>query len=718
MARNRNRLAEEKSPYLLQHAHNPVDWYPWGVEALRRAEEENKPILVSIGYSTCHWCHVMEKESFMDPAVAELMNRHYICIKVDREERPDVDALYMTAVNVISGSGGWPLNVFLTPDRKPFYGGTYFPPRSRPGMVSWRKLLGFIADAWGDPEKKDKILSSAEELTAVLKAHLSSSDAGDRLDFSLPDRARDAAVSGYDPRFGGFSPAPKFPMPSLLQFLLEESAGHGAGGDREVLEKVEHTLRAMAAGGIYDHVGGGFHRYATDPEWHLPHFEKMLYDNAQLVAVYVDAWRLTGDERYAAVARDTADYVCRDLRHPEGGFFSAEDADSPVSGDPEGGNVEGAFYVWTMTEMYRELGRTDGEVFAYHFGVKPEGNVRFDPHGEFAGKNVLRRMRTVEETSGRFGRKPADVRDILSGSRERLLEVRNRRPRPHLDDKVLTGWNGLMIGALARLHEQGGQERYLRAAETAAVFIRSHLYDETERRLFRRWREGDRKVQGMCEDYAFLTSGLLDLYEAGFDPQWLDWAVGLTENLLEIFHDPSGHGFFTSPADAAGVLPFRIKEETDGAVPGAASVALLNLFRLSRLTDRRVFAETARRSVQASASRLQRHPAAAPFVMSALRQLQNPPAHVIIAGNRSSESADALLRQVRTFFGPRPSLMRIADAGARASLAKHLPFVENIDWDASPARAYLCRQGACREPTTEADRLTAQLREIQDPKAS
>jgi uncharacterized protein YyaL (SSP411 family) len=422
---------------------------------------------------------------------------------------------------------------------------------------------------------------------------------------------------------------------------------------------------------------------------------------------------LTGDDGYGVVARETADYVLRDLTHPQGGFFSAEDADSHLAEDPEGESTEGAFYVWTLKEILRHLGKTDGEVFAYHFGVRPSGNVRFDPHGELAGKNVLYRSRTERETAAHFQKEPADIRRTLASGKEKLLAARSLRPRPHRDEKVLTGWNGLMIGALARLYQQTQEERYRRAATAAASFIRMHLFEEADRRLYRRWRDGDRKVEAMCDDYAFLTSGLLDLYETDFDVQWLEWAFQLTEILLENYHDAQGCGFFMSASDVSGGLPVRVREETDGAVPSATSIAVLSLLRLSRLSERGDFYETALRSAEATASRLQPHPAAAPLMMSALRQILNPTAHVILAGSPDAGNAEELLRCVWSFAGRRPSLMRIADAASRESLAEHLPFVENIEWQDNPARAVVCRQGACREPTTESLRLEVLLHDAE-----
>ncbi|MBU0768755.1 MAG: thioredoxin domain-containing protein, partial [Proteobacteria bacterium] len=538
-----NLLIHEKSPYLLQHAYNPVDWYPWGDEALEKARKEDKPILLSIGYSTCHWCHVMEEESFMNPDIAELMNTHFVCIKLDREERPDLDKIYMTAVTAITGSGGWPLNVFLTPELKSFFGGTYFPPVPKQGILAWPDILRLIAIAWKDPSQRDKFQSFSSNLQESIANALSWTSKDSVINTDVIDKALDAFSSRFDKDLGGFSPAPKFPSPSIQNFLFAYHfyAQNGGKNDKTALLMGNVTLRAMANGGIYDQLGGGFHRYSTDVKWHVPHFEKMLYDNAQLLKNYLDAFLITGDRFFEKIARETADYILRDMTHLDGGFYSAEDADSLPSGknleDKEKRKAEGAFYVWEQKEIKDLLGDGPGEIFSYRYGVKSEGNAEFDPFNEFRGKNILFNAHSIDEVAEKFDLSKEEIETSLIQSKLKLLAVRSKRHRPHLDDKVLTSWNGLMISALSRSYQVLGEKRYLEAARNAAIFLRKNLYDDKTNALFRRWRQGERKIAGMADDYAFLIQGLIDLYEADFDPGWIEWALKLMDEQIKLFYD-------------------------------------------------------------------------------------------------------------------------------------------------------------------------------------
>ena len=467
-----NRLANEKSPYLLQHAHNPVDWYPWGEEAFETARREDKPIFLSVGYSTCHWCHVMERESFESPETAALLNRYFVPVKVDREERPDVDRIYMTFVQATTGSGGWPMSVFLTPDLQPFFGGTYFPPDGRYGRPGFPAVLESIAKAWA--ADRARIAASGREVVEQLRKHteLRSEGAG-VLDASLLERGYSIFRRSFDPRHGGFGGAPKFPRPVVLGFLLRY---HAWRGEREALDMALQTLRAMAAGGMHDQLGGGFHRYSVDERWFVPHFEKMLYDQAQLAVAYLEGYQVSGEEPLARVARGIFDYVLRDMTHPEGGFYSAEDADSPLPEDPSR-KGEGAFFLWTRAEIEQCLGRPAAEWFAWRYGLEDDGNVRNDPHGEFQGKNILFEDHTAGETAARFGVSPEEMNAALEAARRRLLEAREKRPRPHLDDKVLAGWNGLMISAFAKGARVLGEPRYLEAARRAAGFVLTRMTD-------------------------------------------------------------------------------------------------------------------------------------------------------------------------------------------------------------------------------------------------
>src|SRR6184192_2976471 len=571
-----NRLAQEKSPYLLQHAHNPVDWYPWGKEAFAKARSENKPIFLSIGYSTCHWCHVMAHESFENEEVAATMNREFVNIKVDREERPDVDRVYMTFVQATTGGGGWPMSVWLTPDLKPFVGGTYFPPEDRYGQPGFKKVLERIAAAW--KQGHDKIAEQGGRIVAALRESQAGAAGESKIDAKILDAAYEQIASSYDPKEGGFGNAPKFPRPVTLNFLTRfyERCPSSESGKR-ALEMDLFTLRKMAAGGMHDHPGGGFHRYSVDRYWHVPHFEKMLYDQAQLAVAYLDAFQITHDPQMESVARDILDYVARDMTSKEGGFFSAEDADSPVVagiGNPgHSQNAEGAFYVWTKKEIDDALGDA-AEIFDFHYGVQAHGNAPegSDPHDEFRGKNILIERHTISETARHFKKSEAEIAKVLAQSRQKLFVIRAQRPRPHLDDKIIAAWNGLMIFAYARAAQVLDDPHYLEIAMRAARFLRTNLYDEKSKLLYRNYRGSRSGVEGFADDYAFVVQGLLDLYEASFNVEWLKFATELQaiqDRLL--FDDKNGGYFSTSGKDKSVVL--RMKDDNDSAEPAASSIA-------------------------------------------------------------------------------------------------------------------------------------------------
>ncbi len=527
-----NHLSNCSSPYLLQHAENPVQWYPWGEEAFARAREEQKPIFLSIGYSTCHWCHVMAQESFENPEIAALMKKHFINVKVDREERPDVDRLYMAYVQGLTGSGGWPMSVWLTPELKPFFGGTYFPPENRHGRAGFPSVLMQLSQLW--EQSREKI---EQEATRLLKALQSSaqSDAAIGANLEAPlSRATEYFLRIYDVEWGGFGSAPKFPRPSVLFFLLRQARSGSSNPNPKLLRSVLGTLDRMAAGGIHDHLGGGFHRYSVDREWHVPHFEKMLYDQAQLAITYLEAWQMTGEERHADVVRDILTYVQREMTSPEGGFYSAEDADSLIyHGSTE--HAEGAFFVWTREEIVASLPPQEAALFCAHYGVRPEGNVNpsSDPHGELTGKNVLMIMEEQELIS-------EEVVESLERSKKILLAIRSERPRPHLDDKILCAWNGLMISAYARSGAVLGESGYIQSAVKATEFIQTNLADPVTGELRRSWRQGAVMERGFAEDYAFLIQGLLDLYETTFAIHWLQWAERLQTLMDRLFWDERG----------------------------------------------------------------------------------------------------------------------------------------------------------------------------------
>ncbi|CAA9262881.1 MAG: Uncharacterized protein YyaL [uncultured Chthoniobacterales bacterium] len=695
-----NRLANEKSPYLLQHADNPVDWLPWGDVAFEKARREEKPIFLSIGYSTCHWCHVMAHESFEDDATAEIMNREFVNIKVDREERPDVDRVYMTFVQATTGHGGWPMSVWLTPDLKPFVGGTYFPPEDRYGQPGFKRVLQRIADAW----KTDRENIAAQG-TRIVEA-LSESAAGhgsERSDLGIPtlENAYRQIARSYDAHEGGFGSAPKFPRPVLLNFLFRIYARDRAGtSGRHALEMNLFTLRKMAAGGMHDHIGGGFARYSVDRFWHVPHFEKMLYDNAQLAVAYADAFQITRDPLFEEVTRGILDYVLRDMTSPEGGFYSAEDADSIIAhGKPE--HAEGAFYVWTKEEIEGALGGA-AEIFTYHYGVEPTGNAPqgSDPHGEFTGKNILIQRHTVAETAERFGKTEAELRELLAHARRRLFDEREKRPRPHLDDKIITAWNGLMISAFARAAQVLGEPKYLAAAEQAAGFLRSNLYDASRKTLVRNFREGPSAVEGFADDYAFLIGGLLDLYEASFDVEWLKFAIDLQATQDRLFFDAADGGYFSGTGTDPSIL-LRMKEDNDGAEPAASSIAALNLLRLSQLRRDDTMRGRAEKTIAAFSVMLAQVPSAMPQMLVALDSLLSKPQQIVIAGERESSATRALIREVHRQYAPNKIVVLADGDEGQRYLEDKLPELHGMRQLDEKPTAYVCENFACQAPVND-----------------
>jgi uncharacterized protein len=691
-----NHLISEKSPYLQQHAHNPVDWYPWGEEAFEKARNENKPIFLSIGYSTCHWCHVMERESFENNDIAELLNRSFVPVKVDREERPDVDHIYMTYVQAATGSGGWPMSVFLTPDRTPFFGGTYFAPDNRYGQPGFGTILERIAATWR--VKHDEIMQSSGEVIEQLKRISQPTSA----ESTTPDRATLDSTFQYfrrtfDSKNGGFGEAPKFPRPVALNFLFRY---HALTSRAEALQMPLETLRAMAQGGMHDQLGGGFHRYSVDERWFVPHFEKMLYDQAQLVVSYIEAYQLTHDEFYATVARSTLDYVLRDMTHPDGGYYSAEDADSVIDPANPKEKGEGAFYLWTAQELAQLLDERTAQLFAYRFGVEPDGNVHNDPHGEFTGKNILYVRHTIEETAQNFHLSEETTKSLLAKAVPQLLEARSQRIRPHLDDKILTSWNGLMISAFAKAAQTLDEPRYLLAAQRAIEFILSYMYNPATGILLRRFRDGDAAIPGFLDDYAFITAALLDLYESDFNPTHLERAIAITAKTHELFEDSSTGAFFTTAAGDASLV-LRMKDDYDGAEPSGNSLALSNLLRLAHITDRAEYRDAAERTLRALSPKMTSQPVAVPQMLVALQYSQATKREVVIAGDPQRELTQAFLRKVRTSFQPNTVVLLVDSEATREALAKYFPAITNMREINGKPTAYVCQNYTCQLPTNE-----------------
>jgi uncharacterized protein YyaL (SSP411 family) len=671
-----NALIHEKSPYLLQHAHNPVNWMPWGDAAFEKAQRENKPVFLSIGYSTCHWCHVMERESFENEQIAALLNENFVSIKVDREERPDVDRIYMLFVQATSGSGGWPMSVWLTPDRKPFFGGTYFPPDARYGRASFPDVLTHIARAWR--ERRDELVSAGDRVTEQLESYVSSSAERGELTWDLFHSGFSPLRRSFDSQFGGFGSAPKFPRPVVFNYLLREYA---VSGNKEALDMTVQTLKAMAAGGMNDHLGGGFHRYSVDRQWLVPHFEKMLYDQAQLAWGYIEAFQITADPEFERSARDIFRYVLRDMRHSDGGFYSAEDADSIDPDDP-GHKAEGAFYVWRRSEIEQVLGRR-ADKFCLRYGVNPEGNVAEDPHGEFQGKNIL------------VDTKPGETHESFETERKLLFEARSKRPRPHLDDKILTSWNGLMISALAKGAQVLGDPEYLEAAQRATVFLLRTMYSADGGRLLRRFRDGEAAVDGFLDDYAFLAQALLDLYEADFNPEHLRVAVRLATSGFAQFEDTQHGGFFSTAEDGEALL-LRIKDDYDGAEPSGNSVATDVLLRLSQITGDESFRIRATKAIESFAPKLKEQPVQAPQMLVALGRLLTEPSQVVIRCAAVDEHVLAAVREKMKAFRPTTTYAVVPD-DAQESLRSVSPFLAGLERKSS-VTLYECANFVCTLP--------------------
>jgi uncharacterized protein YyaL (SSP411 family) len=695
-----NSLIREKSPYLLQHAHNPVEWLPWGEQAFRKAREENKPIFLSVGYSTCHWCHVMERESFENGDIAALLNRYYVPVKVDREERPDVDRVYMTFVQAATGSGGWPMSVFLTPDLKPFFGGTYFPPAAIEGHPGFREVLERVAEAWR--LERQRIVESSDDLISQLEQQLALTPGALLPGAGALESGFYAFRRAFDASHAGFGRRPKFPRPAAFDFLLRYAH---RSRSVEALEMVFATLNAMAHGGIHDHLGGGFHRYAVDERWFLPHFEKMLYDQAQLAVSYIEAYQVSNDAFYAEVARGILDYVARDMTDASGGFYSAEDADSPDPARPDE-KREGAYYVWTREEIGRLLGAPAAEWVYFHFGIEEHGNVHEHPHGEFGHRNVLYEAHGVAETAVHFDMPQEQMREGLREARRKLFEARRQRPRPHVDDKVLTAWNGLMISAFAKGSQALEEPRYLEAARRAADFLLARAWDEQSGTLLRRYRDGEAGIPGFLDDYALFAQGLLDLYEADFDTRYLDAAVKLTDAMRARFEDSAG-GFFSTGGDA-GVL-LRMKDDYDGAEPSGNSVAIRNLLRLDVIASGRGYREPAERALQAFAARLNDVPMAVPEMLAALAFALSTPKQIVIAGARGAEDTRRLLGEVNRRFLPNKVVLLAGDEESRGALAAYQPAIAMMKAIGGVATAHVCENYTCKLPTADPARFAAQL---------
>jgi len=725
MNKTPNRLINEKSPYLLQHAYNPVDWYPWGEEAFQKAKNEDKPIFLSIGYSTCYWCHVMEREVFEIDAIAKEMNRIFVNIKVDREERPDVDRVYMSALQSMTGSGGWPMSMFLTNELKPFYGATYIPPTAKYGMSGFEDLINQLDKAW--KERRSEINESGEKIIDYIREASESKKTDTVLSEDVLLKGAEQFTNGFDDEYGGFGESPKFPRPPGLNFLMMYASAllsnrRGAGGEvksglpDEALAKsggeaglrmLIRTLLQMARGGMYDHLGGGFHRYSVDRYWRVPHFEKMLYDQAQLAVNYIEAFQVTGDNYFGDVAKDVLNYVTLKMKSAEGGFYSAEDAESVIPNRIntvdalQNEKEEGACYVWEKKEIDDLLG-DDAEIFNYYFGVSEHGNAPqgSDPHSVFTEKNILYIAHSISETSNKFEKATDEVHRIIEEGKKKLFNVREKRPLPHLDDKILTSWNGLMISAYAKAYQAFGEPGYIETAKQAAEFIINNLYNADSCKLLRRFRDGEAKFDGNLDDYAFFTQALIDLYESCFDEKYLNLAVKLTEAVIADFYDNDGSGFYDTTGKDASIL-VRTKEDYDSAEPTGNSIAIMNLLRLSYIFDNREWFDIADKSLHSFADKISRMPYAMPQMLCALDFYLHKPKQIVIAGNDGI--AQEMIREVHKRYLPGKILIHVKDGNDSRT------FAAKVIAPGGKTQAYVCENFTCKLPVESVIELSKLL---------
>lgn len=694
-----NKLIDEKSPYLQQHAYNPVDWYPWGDEALNKAKDENKPIFLSVGYSTCYWCHVMEEEVFENDSIAKIMNENFVNIKVDREERPDIDRIYMTALNAMTGSGGWPMSMFLTPDLEPFFGGTYIPAYTSDQGQGFVDLITQISTTWKN--NPAQITSAGSKFATIMEEYSKREREKSALKNEIFDLGFSQYVETFDKEYGGFSEAPKFPRTIINDFLFQHS---DKTGDEQGKEMSIKTLNEISNGGIYDHLGGGFHRYSVDRYWRVPHFEKMLYDQALISSTLTDAYLISNNNLYKTRAEETLNYVLRKLTSENGGFYSAEDAIGTVEG---GEKKEGAYYLWSNDEINKLLG-DKAEIFKFYYGVKNEGNVpaSSDPKGEMKGMNVLYIAQTIDETAKKFKKSNEDIIKILNESKKKLFAEREKRPVLHMDDKVLVSWNGLMISAFSKGYSAFGNQRYLEAAKKSAEFIINNLYDEKSGTLKRRYREEESKFEGNLVDYAFLIQGLLDLYEASYEQKYLETANKLAGSMIRIFYDEEKGGFFDISGNDKSLI-IKTKDDFDGVEPTGNSIAILDLLRLAQYTDNKDYHTKAKNSLEFFSGDMSKHPSGMPQMLSTLYFYLYKPKQIIITGDVNNPETKALIAEVNKRYIPG----KIHIIASKINDSALIPYLDGIIVDKNVPMAYVCENYSCKLPTNNPVQLSKLLNE-------
>lgn len=684
---SQNRLAQESSPYLLQHADNPVDWYPWSEEAFEKARREDKPVLVSIGYATCHWCHVMAHESFEDNEVARLMNEAFVNIKVDREERPDIDNTYMMVCQMLTGSGGWPLNVFLTPDKKPFYAATYIPKAGRQGRPGMRELIPWISQIWEN--EREKITNSSDEIIDAFQKS-NKFEGGDQLNQKHLDKAYSQYKQNFDETYGGFGSAPKFPSPHNLMLLLRYAESHS---NSDALQMVEKTLTEMRMGGIFDHIGWGFHRYSTDREWLVPHFEKMLYDQAGLLIAYTEAWRLTNNELFKQTADEIISYLLRKMQDEHGGFYSAEDADS------EG--EEGKFYVWSIEEIREVLPVAEAELAIEIFNFTEEGNYKDEATGRRTGKNIPHLQKPADELARERNMEEEQLRSTLESIRQKLLDARQERVHPLLDDKILTDWNGLIIAALAKAGWIFNNDQYLKEAKKCWDFISSQMITK-DGGLKHRYRNGDVAIDAHADDYAFLIWGLIELYEATFKTDFLKQSLSLNEHFIDQFWDNENGGFFFTSESAEELLG-RKKEIYDGAMPSSNSVAMMNLLRLGRITGNTEWEQMAEKSQQLFAKEISNAPTGFGAALQSVDFASGISQEIIITGNKNDSNTQSMVSSLQSRFLPR-AIVLLNDP-ADDQIRELAPYLSDFNMKHDKTTAYVCQNYSCELPTTDPDQM-------------
>ncbi|MBD3182121.1 DUF255 domain-containing protein [Candidatus Poribacteria bacterium] len=682
-----NRLINETSPYLLQHAHNPVDWYPWGEEALNLAMEKDMPILLSIGYSACHWCHVMEHESFENEEIARLMNENFICIKVDREERPDLDEIYMNAVQAMTGSGGWPMTVFLTPDLKPFYAGTYFPPRDMPGRPGLPSILNAVSNLYR--ENREKVSAYSQQVHSVIRNLSDFQKSDEPLSFDLLDNAYNYAVKFFDPENGGFGGAPKFPQSGILSFLMRHWK---RTNDQKALDIVGKSLTAMARGGVYDQIGGGFHRYSVDAKWLIPHFEKMLYDNALLTGVYLEYYQITKKALYLDIATETLDYLLRDMYNPGGGFYSTQDADTD--------GQEGLTYAWDIDEVRQILG-DDARIFTAYYGMTEQGNFEH-------GTNVLHIPISPEKTAEKLGIGIDKLNSVIQKSRQKLFNEREKRPQPGKDDKIITAWNGLMISSMTKAYQVTGDQRYINSAIETANFILTKVSENGK--LLRTHRHGESKLNAYADDYAFMIGALLDLYESDFDERWITETIRLNSVLLDQYWDEQNGGFFYTSDDHEKLIA-RTKSASDSPIPSANSKAAMNLLRLSRFTGDQDLAMKAEGIFRLFTDQMENSPNFSSDMICALDFFLSKGREIVITGNTKLEKTPKFIGAIHQHYTPNSILIFFDPEIHDQKLAETMPILESRTSPSKKTLAYICEDYTCKTPINELQSFITALSE-------